>query len=223
MFYTVNPPLSIIENIPYSDTTDRTKQYISFRTDVTPDTGDFKFLGTEIYYKIYSDEATLKSHISSIEAVNTSSNYGGATARLLGLDYRPLECSPDISTPLIKASVYPAAADIKIRLTSYMKDNPEFMPYIMVNNVKIGEPRREGNKNAFDFGREPEKRNELFAIPGTVGSEKDFTGSSTSRMYYINLYAFCVGRDATYTNYYSQVLHLGTIPVDMDQVWPASD
>ena len=45
-------------------------------------------------------------------------------------------------------------------------------------------------------------------------SDEDVKGRASNGIWYVNMYAVSVGRDASYTPYYSLVCHLGSVAID---------
>ena len=76
--------------------------------------GEFQYLGTGIYYKIYNNTSSLESQRSSIVALNTTSNGSSAATRMIQtLGFQQLGTKPNMSwSPFIPSS---AAGSHRIR------------------------------------------------------------------------------------------------------------
>jgi len=214
VYYTVDAPY-ITNNIPYYSTTDPNQKYFSFVTNeigmssYVGGSSDFKYLGTAVYYKIYNNYSTMQTRNASISSVNTSSNYSAAAERVINTyGYLPLGMLGNTNNPLIEA--IGTNQTVYIRLMNY-QSAPTTAATITVNGTKLGDPRRDGDTLTFDFGRTADDVNS--AVP--VSTDDDYVEGSFSyeHTYYVDLYAMGVGRDATYTMYYSNVLHLGAVAI----------
>ncbi|MDE5776086.1 MAG: hypothetical protein K2H67_04325 [Treponemataceae bacterium] len=137
---------------------------------------EFRFLGTYVYYRIYSSSSTMISNHNSIEAVNNSSNYSAAAERMIGLGYRELNTDKGILSP------FAAGTRVHIRLTNYKeKDSGEIGNKAQIieidNNGTViaidGFPRRSrGNSYSFDFGR---YINDTYKEPGIITIPRQVT------------------------------------------------
>lgn len=227
-FYELDPP-RVVNNSPQYDT-EYANRYFKFTTNETGSnnkeymkgSSSFKFLGTAVYYKIYKNYSSMTSDINSISTLSNSTNYSNAVSRIReSLGYQELGTSETSSiSPLIEAT-----GDNKvvyIRLTNYQ----ESKDYSARIEIKTGDestvlksyvPRRIGNEHSFDFGRaEDDKDKKRDVIPEEDDSDlvKNQSFSDVDKKtYYVNMYAIAVGRDTTYSYYYSNVLHLGSVPI----------
>ena len=213
-FYTVSPPTTVIHEPVYTSS-DFTSNYFHFRsaTNATSDTS-FNFLGTAVYYRIYASSSTMLSRQSSISAVNTSSDYTAAASKLISFGYQQLNTSDGSIQPLISAE----GVEVTIRLCNYGEATLENNEYRARISPITKIPRRSiGNNKTFDFGRynisKYSGERDMYAPPAS-GDEDFEAGTVENNKYYVDMYAVALGRDTTYTTYYSQVLHLGSIPID---------
>lgn len=216
-YYTLTPPIRVIHTVNYTNT-DPDQNYLSFTTAVNtnPDTS-FRFLGTAVYYRIYANTSTMLSHISSISSVNTTSDYSAAATRMVGYGYQQMNTSDGSIQPLISAQ----GADVQIRLTNNQESvSPDIGNTAQISLINKIPRRALGTNKTFDFGR---FENSLYTpsenyTPPASGDEDFENGDVTDKKYYVNMYAVAVGRDTTYTTYYSNVLWLGTIVIDAGNV-----
>lgn len=217
-FYVLEGPFRS-EEIPTSITPAETRNFVFYTNDVQNRglASDFFFQGTAIYYKIYSDENRMISDIATINSLNSVSNYSSAAEKLVsGLNYKELHIKNYSHSPIIAAANNDRK--IRVRLTNNTFDSaspdPNMLPYFYINDVYIGEPCRDiieaGQNLTFDFGRS--NKDNFSKKP--VSSDEDFIGDSNANIFYVNMYAFALGRDVTYKKYYSTVLHLGSISID---------
>lgn len=220
-YYTLSPP-PMATNQPDATATgyDAAQMYFGFisATNTNYDTS-FRFLGTAVYYRIYASASTMLSHRASISAVNTSSDYSAAANRMISYGYQQLYTSDGSIQPLISAE----GRKVEIRLTN----NHEEVSSGIANTAQVSidgsvwkTPRRAlGTNKTFDFGRyEMSKYNaqKNNYTPPTLGDEDFENGTADENKYYVTMYAVAVGRDTTYTTYYSNVLYLGSIVINAD-------
>ncbi len=212
-YYTLNPPPRAI-NAPVYTSVDYTANYFEFESATNNNSdSSFLFLGTAVYYRIYADSSVMLSRRASISSVNTTSDYSAAALRMIGYGYQQLNTSDGSVQPLITAE----GATVRIRLTNYGDANDANNDYRATISVINKIPRRTlGNNKTFDFGRRDKSAygpSENYALP--VSGDEDFeSGTVTDNKYYVDMYAVAIGRDTTYTTYYSNVLHLGSVPID---------
>ena len=210
----VNPPTVVIHEPVYSSA-DFSSNYFDFRSAPSSAT-DIKFLGTAVYYRIYASYSTMVSRQSSISAVNTSSDYSAAANRMIGYGYQQLNTSDGNIQPLISDSDIP----VYIRLANYGAGDYSANQYAAWIKPLSKVPRRTvtvgGRPKTFDFGRhdKPSKYDpDLNSLPAS-GDEDYENGTVENNKYYVDMYAVAIGIDTTFTRHYSQVLHLGVVPID---------
>ncbi len=79
------------------------------------------FIGTEIYYRIYKNFATLTSHKNSISGVNTTTNTTAAAKRIIETyHYQTLNTNPEQGLPVFIPSVG-YNRRVRFRIKSYQK------------------------------------------------------------------------------------------------------
>lgn len=210
---TSSPTTAVHE--PVYNSSDYASNYFEFVSAKNANSdGDFNFLGTAVYYRIYASYSTMQSHQSAISSVNTASDYSAAATKMIGYGYKQLSAS-DGSMLMITTE----NDRVRIRLTNYGDAGDsanEYRARITATGVdKI--PRRSiGSNKTFDFGRHGNNKytpQENYDLPAS-GDEDFENGTVSDNKYYVNMYAVAVGRDTTYTLFYSNVLHLGAIPIN---------
>ena len=196
-------------------------RYAAFRTPVMPDTA-FKFLGTDIYYKIYNTNSD--SEVSSLysDSQNDEKKMNVASRMIETYKYQPLKVRGNNDSPLIPSHDH--FQYIKIRLTNYYENLSEqgtagiYVDYNNVNEVKnIGAPIRgieENGDYTFDFGRS--SQSDYNRIPVKEDNDVKLSPYPTEEgKYYVALFAVAIGLDTTtYIKYYSNVAYLGTFCID---------
>ena len=220
-YYVLEAPFRIYST-PNADTT-YDGRYFDFVTNETGNSSistSFDFLGTAVYYKIYNRYESIGSVTSALSSANNSTEYSAAATLLRDkYKYRELGTASGTTTPLIASTG--ADRRIYIRLTNYQTD-PRYQAKIIVgytgSSVAAGTwiPKREGNRNSFDFGRtslDPDTNK----LPVEGDDDYNYSSSGFSsaypNTYFVDMYALSVGHDTTRTMYYSKVLHLGTVAI----------
>ncbi|MBQ3687148.1 MAG: hypothetical protein II932_04895 [Treponema sp.] len=199
---------------PSASSADRTLHYFSFRTAEDTSSDTFVCRGTEIYYRIYNNVATMENREASIASRDDASkrdalvSYGYKTLNLAGV------AAP---SPLISEH----NCFVYIRLADYNTSNSmDFRSVICTSSVPmtrynpastlIGIPRRSVNQNyGFDFGRDSSN-------PVPVSSDADYSSSSATSpgTYYVDAYAVTVGEDTSSNSMsYSGTLFLGSVSI----------
>ena len=214
-FYIVDPPTTVIHEPVYTST-DFSANYFNFISAIYTGPSSFNFLGTAVYYRIYASASTMLSRQSSISAVNTSGDYSAAALRMIGYGYQQLNTSDGNIQPLISDSDIP----VYIRLANYGAGDYSANQYAAWIKPLSKVPRRTvtvgGRPKTFDFGRhdKPSKYDpDLNSLPAS-GDEDYENGTVENNKYYVDMYAVAIGIDTTFTRHYSQVLHLGVVPID---------
>ena len=211
--HTLNSPSSSIHTPAYSDGGDYSSHYFEFVTAPKPSDLEITYLGTSIYYMIYSNSSVMVSRNATISSLNTASNYSAAAERIISFGYKKLGALGGYSgDSVIKG--YDGQV-IRIRLTNYGSSS-EFKAVIQKKTGSsyedIAIPARIGNYLTFDFGRT--KYDARNAVP--VSGDEDFYSGSFSKknVYYVDLYAVAEARDMSFSTFYSNVLHLGAVAID---------
>ncbi len=207
------------------------ESYFSFETndEANYDPGSaFKYMGTAVYYKIYNDYSAMNAHISAVSTLSSSTNYSSAFPKLqsygyqeLGVDREKLSDKTESYSPLIKAA--DTNRKIVIRLTNYKEPSDaeelkkwEYRAKILIDADGTGEkelyPMRQDNTKSFDFGRK--NSNGDYDKPKSGEDDVNYGTASKEDIYYVTLYAVAVGHDNTFTNYYSNVLYLGSVAIN---------
>lgn len=236
--YYLEPPPTAYNEPKYNTAYDEAYFDFSCRSegDQSSISGDFKYNGTAIYYKIYNNYSVMDSNNSTLDSLNDSKNEADAAQRMISLGYQQLGTDDGTREPLIGSG----GGRVTIRLTNYHEDittgqgSSDYKAYIRIgkqhieNKIDDYVPLRRFNNRTFDFGRDEDKvnasvlaknKNVKNAVPKQDDEAKDVQYSSSfsdsdGNVWYVDLYAVSVGRDNNFTLYYSKVLHLGCVPID---------
>ena len=208
--FSLDPPVSYHK--PDYSTSDYAQKYFEFRTASNSDAGEFTVLGTAVYYKIYGSSSALVTDVNSVEALNTSSNGSAAARKVIEtLGYKQLGTSAGSVTPFISGR---NSKRVSVRLMTYGTDS-DYSAKVEIGGVKQAwTPLRFDSRYTFEFGRNDSKYANYDNNKAPVQSDEDVKGRASNGIWYVNMYAVSVGRDASYTPYYSLVCHLGSVAID---------
>jgi hypothetical protein len=231
-YYMVTAPYLVKNQPTYSSLYDL--RYFDFYTYDTnqPTSSDFDYLGTAVYYKIYNNYSTMATAYSSITSLNSSTTYSAAADKMIETyGYKELSYYETSSGTVKTPSPFLPDADedtrVYIRLMNYQDGN--YTAKIITgwdgNEDSLSAaatliPRRTvSGRYTFDFGRtssDPDNSK----VPEEGDADVNYSSSFSDddkTVWYVDLFAVAVGRDTTYTKYYSSVLHLGSVPIDSSE------
>lgn len=226
--YVVYAP-TMVNHEPIYSNADFAENYFTFTTsDGANYSPSFNYRGTAVYYKIYGSVSTLKRNVDAIESANNSSQSDAADMVRRTYGYVELNTTSGKHSPLIVSNG--TDQRVYIRLTSYQDTalHPEYAPKIIIGYAGdkkaaatyIPVRNASGRQYHFDFGRRnAAKYGSAYADNAKVpqSGDDDVEGSSADGKWYVDMYAVGVGNDASFTKYYSRVLHLGTVPIDANK------
>lgn len=218
-FYVLKPPYALMNSAATISNEDFNNNYVEFYTNEAGNSSlpaDFKFTGTEIFYKIYSNKDDASSFINQIDAVNDETHYGSAAEKLVS-SYKLLRLAGSGDSPFVIPANPLVNKRVRIRLAEYAgkgdtDTNDDFKSLITIDGVQKGQPVRAESNYSFNFGHHQDDTNS----PVPASGDSDFSGSSGTGIYYVNLFAVAFGHDVTYKTYYSNVLFLGTLKINKD-------
>ena len=209
-FYVIDPPYVYHE--PIYSSMDQTEHYFEFST-VENNYEGIKFLGTEVYYKIYDNSTRLISEYGNINSIATSENTANQSAdRMIDTyKFQPLRSSDNTGANILIPDTG-NSRKVKIRLSNYFDYEAEFS----VQGVKYGVPVRSVLKNpVFSF-----KEISSDLLPkGGENADADYAYSSSTEQikdYYVCMFAVAVAQDVTYARLYSNVVYLGSVTISME-------
>ena len=221
------------------DSDDYITDFFSCQTNEESSTGDnylyfdssseFRFLGTEIYYKIYNNLSQMLSVESSVSSmISSTTSYSSAADYLIETKgYKPLKLSSGSISPLIGAGSSPNNRYVYIRLTDY-GDMAEYKSAICVGeslitqyssstSLKVGGvevyPRRNSNSA---YGFKFSTTDDSNPVPSEGDSDVEYSSTTTeSGVWYVDMYAISVGLDTSYTLSYSQPYLMGATKISV--------
>lgn len=224
-YYVVEGPVTANHTPSVTDLNfiDYSEKYFSFLTRDSANSGlsgsGFKYLGTAVYYKIYNNYSTMNTASSAITSLNSSTTYSAAADKMIDTyGYRELSTTSGTPSPLIPAASNDRSIYIRLMnyqdgvytakiIIGYTGDISVAGNYVPLRNIS--------GTHSFDFGRTT-KDPDLNKIPVSGDSDVNYSSSfsdTDKKFWYVDLFAVAVGRDTTYTKYYSKVLHLGSVPI----------
>lgn len=224
---------AVTYNNPLYSNADRLSWYFNFKTS---EDSDEKFIGTDVYYKIYNNYSTLTSEKSSILSVNTSTNSSAAATRMIDTyKYQPL----GTSVPTEKTVFFPETGkSVVLRLKDYTYAEkytvpaglstmePIYSSYACVG-IKYADsapytyqgyiPFRAGNQKSFDFFDDDNDNKggarDVLPVDGDI-DYKHSSSPSSPDTYYVQMFAVGVALiPETVSASYSLVLDLGSVPI----------
>ena len=218
-YYTINGPSSI--HCPVytaSDPVTYENRYFEFSTNGDDESaGDFNLDGTNVYYKIYSNLSTCESEYSALNTLTNSTSTAASSASSMINSYSFQKLKIEGSSSDIFVSHDGQSKSVRIRLTTYLEtqDEKDFCALVTIDGTEEGVPVRYYGDRFFDFVRNSTSYSA--PIPRTTSYEDDVSTSTSTDdtgYWYVTLYAVTVGHDATFTSYYSPIVHLGTLAID---------
>lgn len=220
-YFVMEDPVIGTPITPSPENTQFEANYFEFTTNENGEyPNNYQFLGTEIYYKIYSSLSTLKSETGVLDNYASDKEKSAkAPDKLMfttsqgGYEYKRLKASNYQDSPLIKPGK--SYQKVYIRLTDFQSD-PLFESKITVDGKslngddEISKPIRCEDKLTFNFGRRGEKDK----VPTSDDEDVNYSSTPTDNIWYVCLYAVAVARDVTYQNYYSNICYLGAVQIN---------
>ncbi len=213
-------------HIAYYTSDDAIQNYFSFITNETSDNNtENDFLGTEIYYKIYNNYSIMVSAENSVSSLNSSTTNSTAAIENLidSRGYKPLKLSTGSLNPLIQDAGQNRY--VYIRLNDYPTDSTRSAAIRIgsssMSDSTSGSPLTYKGTSVFprryidsDYGFNFNSSSSSNPLPKSGDADVNFSSSSSdSGVWYVDMYAVSVGRDSSFTSYYSKVLFLGSISI----------
>ncbi len=218
VFYVMESPVTNVHTPSY-DSSDFAERYFSFFTNENVSTNSgFSFKGTDIYYRIFDSSSQMQSEVNSLISLsnNESTSNTAATKMIETYKFNKLRISGYYEEPLIPYSGQ--NRQIYIRLTDYQSiedysarilEGGENGSYVNSSVTKTI-PVRNVNRTSFNFGRSGSNDK----APAKGDDDVDYISGPTNNTWYVAMFAVAVGYDSTFTNYYSNILYLGSVTID---------
>ena len=222
-FYVISAPVNVVHQ-PYYTDTDHAERYFSFWTNEETDIAGFVFLGTDVYYKIYNSSSQMSTEVSVLQTLASDSEKSSTAPDKMmnptssgGYGYKGLEAKKFNKSVLIPSENQNRL--VYIRLSDYQSLEAysariliggEYGTNLYDSDTKVIPIRNTSDGRTFNFGRS----GDLDKVPTSEDEDVKYTSSSSDGKWYIAMFAVAVGYDATYKNYYSNILYLGSVTID---------
>lgn len=208
-FYIIESPTNVIHK-PDCSSIDYSDNYFDFYT-VDKEYDTVKFLGTDVYYKIYKSSARLNSEADDLITIANKSDSASAAAERMIQSYKfqPLRASGHAADSVLIPTVE-SNQRVVIRLNTYTL----YPAQITIDGGdNIGIPVRNlPTKPGFNF-----KSNVSDTIPKSEDVDVNTSGTSTeNNIWFVSMFAVAIGQDATYSPVYSNVLYLGSVRIPVE-------
>ncbi len=208
-FYVIESPTNVIHK-PDCSSIDYSDNYFDFYT-VDKEYDTVKFLGTDVYYKIYKSSARLNSEADDLITIANKSDSASAAAERMIQSYKfqPLRASGHAADSVLIPTVE-SNQRVVIRLNTYTL----YPAQITIDGGdNIGIPVRNlPTKPGFNF-----KSNVSDTIPKSEDVDVNTSGTSTeNNIWFVSMFAVAIGQDATYSPVYSNVLYLGSVRIPVE-------
>ncbi len=208
-FYVIDAPVNAV-HIPSCEGNDEILYSFEFYT-MDIDYDSVKFLGTEVYYKIYKSSARLNTEAEDLVNIATKSDNTAAAAERMvqSYNFQPLRASGHEGDNVL----FPATGSnqrIKIRLRDFTIYPAEIS---IDGGTSIGRPVRYLDKHpTFQF-----KLTDTDSIPKSDDVDVNTNGTATDEnMWYVSMFAVAKGLDTYYSPIYSNVLYLGSVKIPVE-------
>ena len=203
-FYVVNSPTNVV-HAPVHTSNDFTDSYFEFR--IGDDNPNVKFLGTDVYYKIYKSASYLESQVDDLITIANKDESDTAAKKMIeNYNYKPLRAKGHEGDSVLISSKISKDTKIYIRLSDYTDLYPA---QIIIGNTQQGIPVRNLSEwPSFNFSTLTSDLR-----PKSGDADVNSSGSSTENVWYISMFAVAIGQDANYSSLYSNVLYLGAVKI----------
>ena len=214
-FYVIDAPT--VNHEPSYNSMMQENDYFKFTTNEEREYEGIKFLGTEVYYKIYDNSSRLNTEYSSINSASSSdtSTNQAADRMIINYKFHPLRRTDNINANIF-IPVVGSNRPVEIRLSDYVGI---YQAGISIDYDSEGKPILYGqpvrdipNNPSFNF-------KELSPDQLPKSDDEDFSTSSSTtdeKAYYVCMFAVAVAQDATYSRLYSNVVYLGSVKISLE-------
>jgi len=215
-YYVINPPSMVVHEPQYYDIDPGSSYFEFYTTESTYD--DIKFLGTDVYYKIYRNTAVMENEYKNIISLagNTETEAQAPSRMIDSYKYKTLEAYGFDSGEVLIPSVG-VSRTVHVRLS----DSSPYLSQILVSGTNAyGSADRvipvrniassDGRVRSFSF-----KDLSSDLRPKKDDEDVNYSGSGSDSEWYIAMFAVSVAQDSNYTGIYSNVVFLGTVKISV--------
>ena len=209
-FYVIDSPSNTVHQ-PDCSSIDYSENYFEFYT-VDRDYDAIKFLGTDVYYKIYKTSSVLESQVNDLIAASNRENSSSEAASKLiqSYNYQPLRGAGYDGVSVLLPTTG-SNERVYIRLSDY---SDLYQAQITINGDNIYDSpnrvipvRNLPSKPSFNFGSISADLR-----PNSSDADVNSSGSGTD-FWYVSMFAVAIGQDYTYSPIYSNILYLGSVRI----------
>ena len=213
-FYVIDAPHQTVHIPEWNNPDIATDSYFEFYT-VDKDYDSVKFLGTDVYYKIYKSSSTLESQVNDLVKLATESDTNTSADKMIRTYlYKPLRGKGHENVNVLLPTTG-SNQRVKIRLNNYTIYDAGIDvdgSHIYGSSSAVIPVRNLENNPTFQF-----KSSDSDSIPKSGDADVNSNGSSSSDSdWYIAMFAVAVGLDYTYTQVFSNVLYLGAVTITVE-------
>lgn len=210
--YVIDEPGSIVHEPVYTSIFTEDK-YFEFITSERKYEG-IKFLGTEVYYKIYRNSTVMENERKSVisASLNDSSTSKAADQLISSYKYKSLEAAGYYSESVLIPS---EGKNRKIRIRLDDISPYEAGIYVDDENIygsssRVIPVRNVPERVSFNFtAADPN------SVPKSDDEDVKYSGTGSDTEWYVCMFAVSVAQDVNYVPVYSNVLYLGSVKLDV--------
>ena len=213
-FYVIDAPHHT-EHIPEWDNPDiATDSYFEFWT-VDKDYDSVKFLGTDVYYKIYKSSSTMETQVNDLVKLATDSDTNTSAEKMIRTYLYQSLRGQNHENENVLLPTTGSNQRVKIRLSDYTLYEAEIKvdnQNIYGSSSRVIPVRKLENNPTFQFNS-----SNTDSIPKSSDADVNSNGSATSdTQWYVAMFAVAVGLDYTYAQVFSNVLYLGAVTINVE-------
>lgn len=213
-FYVIDTPAGTI-HLPDYSSIDYSESYFEFWTSDKEYDG-VKFLGTEVYYKIYKSSTELDRAVDVLcdTANNEETSYNSSTKLIDTYGYKPL-LADGYTGDNILLPKSGSNQQVFIRLSDYLDSYPARITVDSQNihgAANLVKPVRNITTHySFNFLDLPS--DQLPQEDSTSNPDYNYSGTSDDEHLFVAMFAVSVAQDNTYARVYSNILYLGSVKI----------
>ena len=216
-FYVIDGPTNVIHK-PDCSSIDYSDSYFDFYT-VDKSYDNIKFLGTEVYYKIYKSSTRLNSEADDLISIANKSDSASAAAERMIQSYKfqSLRAAGHKDVNVLIPTTG-SNERINIRLSDYTLYPAQIT--VDGNNIYgsssfVKPIRNLSDEKYFNF-KASAAASSSNSVPVADEADVNTSGSSSDSDWYVSMFAVAVGQDSSYAPVYSNVLYLGSVRIPLE-------
>ena len=216
-FYVIDGPTNVIHK-PDCSSIDYSESYFDFYT-ADKDYDTIKFLGTEVYYKIYKSSTRLNTEADDLISIaNKSDNTSAAAERMIqSYKFQALRGAGHKGENIL----IPANGSnerINIRLSDYTIYPAQITvdgKNIYGDSSAVKPVRNLSDDKYFNF-KAAAAASSVNSVPVAEEVDVNTSGTSSDSDWYVSMFAVAIGQDSSYVPVYSNVLYLGSVRIPVE-------